>query len=47
MRQLEHEKMISEDDLHRGQEKLQDLTDRHSKELDVIAAAKEAEVMEV
>jgi ribosome recycling factor len=47
LRQLEHEKMISEDELHRGQDKLQDLTDRHTKELDQIGAAKEAEVMEV
>lgn len=47
LRQLEHEKLISEDDLHRGQESLQNLTDRHSKELDAIGAAKEAEVMEV
>jgi ribosome recycling factor len=47
LRQLEHEKLISEDDQRRGQEKLQDLTDRHSRELDQIGAAKEAEVMEV
>ncbi len=47
MRQLEQEKLISEDDLRRGQEKVQDLTDRYSKELDSVGSHKEAEVMEV
>lgn len=47
MRQLEGEKLISEDDLHRGQESLQTLTDRYSKELETIGQTKEAEVMEV
>lgn len=47
MRQLEQEKLISEDDLRRGQEKVQDLTDRYSKELDTVGSHKEAEVMEV
>jgi len=47
LRQFAHEKLISEDDQRRGQEKLQDLTDRCTRELDQIGAAKEAEVMEV
>jgi ribosome recycling factor len=47
MRQLEAEKLISEDDLRRGQEKVQDLTDRYSKELDSVGSHKESEVMEV
>ena len=47
LRQLEHEKLISEDDQRRGQDKLQELTDRYSREVDQIGAAKEAEVMEV
>jgi ribosome recycling factor len=47
LRQFEHEKLISEDDQRRGQDKLQDLTDRYTRELDQIGAAKEAEVMEV
>jgi ribosome recycling factor len=47
LRQLAHEKLISEDDQRRGQEKLQDQTDRYTRELDQIGAAKEAEVMEV
>jgi ribosome recycling factor len=47
LRQLEHEKLISEDEQRRGQEKLQELTDRHGRELDQIGQAKEAEVMEI
>src|SRR5688500_12134254 len=47
LRQLEHEKLISEDEQKRAQEKLQEQTDRHIRELDHISAAKEAEVMEV
>jgi ribosome recycling factor len=47
LRQLEHEKLISEDDQRRAQEKLQELTDRHTRELDHIGQAKEAEVMEI
>jgi ribosome recycling factor len=47
LRQLEHEKLISEDDQRRAQEKLQELTDRYTRDLDQIGAAKEAEVMEV
>jgi ribosome recycling factor len=47
LRQLEHEKLISENDQRRGQEKIQDLTDRYIREIDQVGAAKEAEVMEV
>ncbi|MFL5806695.1 MAG: ribosome recycling factor [Roseiflexaceae bacterium] len=47
LRQLEHEKLISEDDQRRAQDQLQDLTGRYTRELDQIGAAKEAEVMEV
>lgn len=47
LRQLEHEKLISEDEQRRGQEKLQELTDRYTRELDHIGATKEAEVLEV
>jgi ribosome recycling factor len=47
LRQLEHEKLISEDDQRRAQDRLQDLTDRYSRDLDQIGATKEAEVMEV
>jgi ribosome recycling factor len=47
VRQLEHEKLISEDDQRRAQEKLQELTDRYTRELDHIGQSKEAEVMEI
>lgn len=47
LRQLEHEKLISEDEQRRGQERIQQLTDRYIKELDQTGATKEAEVMEV
>ena len=47
MREFEKEKMISEDELHRGQENLQELTDKYTKQIDVIGEEKEAELMEV
>jgi ribosome recycling factor len=47
LRQLEHEKLISEDEQRRAQERLQELTDRYTRDLDQIGTAKEAEVMEV
>lgn len=47
LREFEKEKMISEDELHRGQENLQELTDKYTKQIDVIGEEKEAELMEV
>jgi ribosome recycling factor len=47
LRELEREKLISEDDQRRAQDRLQELTDRYARELDQIGATKEAEVMEV
>lgn len=47
LRGFGNEKLISEDEQRRGQERLQEITDRYSRELDQIGAAKEAEVMEV
>jgi ribosome recycling factor len=47
LRKLEQEKLISEDDLRRAQDRLQELTDRYTKEADQVSTAKEAEVMEV
>ncbi|MCC6626314.1 MAG: ribosome recycling factor [Chloroflexi bacterium] len=44
---LEHEKLISEDDLKRGQDRVQDITDRHIKQVDEIGKIKEQEVMSV
>jgi ribosome recycling factor len=47
VKQLEHEKLISENDQRRAQEQLQTLTDKYIREADHVGAAKEAEVMEV
>jgi ribosome recycling factor len=47
VKQLEHEKLISENDQRRAQEQLQTLTDKYIRETEQVGAAKEAEVMEV
>lgn len=47
LKKLESDKQIGADELKRAQEKVQELTDRYTRELDTIGAAKEAEVMEV
>ena len=47
LRDLEKEKMISEDDFFRSQDELQELTDKYIKEIDAISEKKEAEIMEV
>jgi ribosome recycling factor len=47
IREFEREKLITEDDLHRGIDKLQDLTDEYIKQIDDIGEEKEAEIMEV
>lgn len=38
---------ITEDDLHTGQKKIQEMTDNHTSKIDGMMEAKEAEVMEV
>lgn len=47
LRELEEEKMITEDDLKRGEEDAQKLTDSIIEELDEIGENKEKDVMEV
>jgi ribosome recycling factor len=47
LRKLEKAHSISEDDLKRFQDRVQKLTDDHSKELDKMHASKEQELMEV
>lgn len=42
----EKESMISEDDLKRGKDKLQEITDDHTKEVDAVMKDKEEEIME-
>jgi ribosome recycling factor len=44
---FEEEKLITEDDLFRGKEKIQELTDRMIEEVNEVGKAKEAEIMEV
>jgi ribosome recycling factor len=47
MREYEKEKLISEDDLKRGEEELQKLTDRYVEEVGKHGQNKEKEIMEV
>jgi ribosome recycling factor len=47
MKDLEKEKLISEDDHFRGKDQVQELTDRYIQRIDEIGKAKEAEIMEV
>ncbi|MCB9422565.1 MAG: ribosome recycling factor [Ardenticatenaceae bacterium] len=47
LRDFEKEKLISEDEFHRGQDDLQDLTNKYVNDVDKIGEAKEAEIMEV
>ena len=47
LRDLEKEKMISEDDLFRGRDDIQALTDKFIEQVDKIVEAKEAEILEV
>jgi ribosome recycling factor len=47
MRELEKEKLISEDDLKRGEDELQKITDRNIEEINKHGQHKEQEIMEV
>jgi len=47
LRDFEKEKMITEDDLHRSIDDLNDLTEEYIKKIDDIGTQKEAEIMEV
>lgn len=47
LKELEAEKLIGEDELKRGQEKVQQLTDKCIADLDAVGKEKEAEVMAV
>jgi ribosome recycling factor len=46
LRDLEKEKLISEDDLEDGSKKVQELTDEYIKQVNEIGKAKEAEILE-
>jgi ribosome recycling factor len=45
LREMQKESMISEDDLHRAQERIQLKTDEHIKRIDEIAREKDEEIM--
>jgi ribosome recycling factor len=47
LREFEREKLISEDELHRAEDELQDLTDKYVEEINTISERKEKEVLEV
>lgn len=47
LHKLEKNKTISEDDLHRGLDEVQKLTDDHVKHINDVLAAKETEILEV
>lgn len=47
LKEMEKEKLISEDDLKRAQERLQKLTDKYIEQADRIGAVKEKEILEV
>jgi ribosome recycling factor len=47
VKELEKEKLISEDDFYRGKDRIQELTDKYVDEMAEIGAAKEEQIMEV
>ena len=47
LKEFEKEKMISEDDMHHGQDELQKLTDKYIATVDDIGKRKEHEIMEI
>ena len=47
LKEFEKEKMISEDDLKKGEEELQKLTDKQIQAIDAVGLHKEKEIMEV
>ena len=47
VKELLKEKMIGEDDEHRAEGEIQDITDKHVAEVDQVLAAKESELMEI
>ncbi len=47
LRDYEEEKMITEDDQHIGEDKVQEITDDYIKKIDQVSERKEGEIMEV
>jgi ribosome recycling factor len=46
LREFEKEKLLSEDDFYRGKEKLQDLIDRYTEQMEEIGTRKQREIVE-
>jgi len=46
LKKLEKDHAITEDDLHRNQKEIQDLTDKSTEEIEKVLAAKEKEILE-
>jgi ribosome recycling factor len=46
LREFEKEKLISEDEFYRGKEKLQDLIDHYTEQMEAISARKQREIIE-
>jgi ribosome recycling factor len=47
LKEFEHEKLISEDDLKHGEDELQKLTDRMIQQIEGVGEKKQKEIMEV
>lgn len=47
LKDLEKDKEISQDELKLGQDRVQSLTDDHTKQIDALLADKEKEIMEI
>jgi ribosome recycling factor len=47
LREYEEEKMITEDDQHRGEDKVQEITNNYIEKIDEVCERKEGEIMEV
>lgn len=47
LKKAQKDTQITEDDLHNGQKKVQEMTDDHTRRIDEMVSAKESEVMEV
>jgi ribosome recycling factor len=47
LREFEQEKLISKDDLERGEKELQELTDRYIEEVGAVGMRKEKEILEI
>lgn len=47
LREMQRESMISEDELHQGQDRVQEITDKFVKQVDEIAKEKDEEIMTI